>query len=295
MKILLTGANGFIGAHWIEKLALRGHTVLATGIGPSRLSLADPHRYQSLDITDKYLVDALIDSERPDAILHAAALSKPDRCEADQALALRVNLDATEHLLDAAARHACYFCFISTDFVFDGVKGMYREMDPPAPINFYGVTKWRAEQAVQRYPHAWSIVRTVSVYGPPVPGRPNLLSTVIEKLSAGEEYAVFEDQIRTPTYAGDLAEGVAELIQRKMKGIFHLCGEEVLTPYQMAVRVARHMGLDPTGIRPTTANQLTQPARRPAITGLQIDKAKKSIGFRPVSFEEGLHLSFPLR
>ncbi len=295
MKVLITGSNGFIGRHWVEQLLAVGVDVVATGLGPARVELSALAgcAYRSLDITDHREVVELLESERPDAILHAAAISKPDVCEQDQHLAERVNVAGTKNLLRGAEVLGAYFCFVSTDFIFDGVAGMYRESDSPAPINFYGQTKWWAEQLVQHYAHAWSIARTVSVYGPPITGRPNLLSIVVEKLTRGEPYSVVDDQFRTPTYAGDLAWGVACLIRNRHEGIFHLSGEEGMTPYQMAIRTARHVGLDPAALMRVTEDTFQQPARRPKRTGFVIEKAKRVLGYKPRSFDEGLCLSFP--
>ncbi len=295
MKVLVTGSNGFIGKHWIDQLQSMGAVVVATGSGAVRRDLqAVPGlSYRSLDITDPKAVNDLLRSEHPDAILHAAAISKPDVCEQDHSLAERVNVAGTRNLLAGAEGVGAYFCLVSTDFVFDGEIGMYRESDPPAPINFYGLTKLRAEQLVQQYSYAWSIARTVTVYGPPVSGRPNLLSIVVDKLSRGESYSVVDDQFRTPTYAGDLAWGVASLIQNRHDGIFHISGEEGMTPYQMAIQAARHVGLDPRGLLRVTADTFQQPARRPKRTGFVIEKAKRVLGFQPRSFAEGLQMSFP--
>ena len=293
MKVLVTGANGFIGRHWVEQLWEAGATPIATGSRPTPGICADLCRYRQLDITDEEAVRVCIQAERPDAILHAAAISKPDVCEHNHALADRVNVQGTKNLLDAAAEAACSFCFVSTDFVFDGARGMYAETDPPAPVNYYGHTKLQAEALVQSHQYHWSIVRTVSVYGQPVPGAANLLSIVAEKLQRRETYSVVDDQVRTPTYAGDLALAVANLILSQQQGIFHVSGEEVLTPYQMAIRTAAHLGLDTGLIRRVTAADFQQPAKRPPKTGFVIDKVKKAIGFHPRSFEEGLNLCFP--
>lgn len=295
MKILVTGANGFIGRYWIESLLQIGAQVVATGLGAARFDYSSEPRfvYRSLDITNAMDVESMLLQERPDAILHAAALSKPDDCERDPLRANRINLEATRQLLEAAAQLGSYCCYISTDFVFDGAVGMYTEADIPNPINHYGFTKWQAELAVQQYPHPWSIVRTVLVYGIPVPGRSNLLTMVADRLSQGETYSVVDDQFRTPTYAGDLADGVAQLIRKKEPGIFHLSGDEMMTPYAMAVRTATHLELDPAGILRVSESTFQQPARRPKRTGLDIQKARRVIGYNPRSFEEGLKLSFP--
>lgn len=175
---------------------------------------------------------------------------------------------------------------------FLGAYWLEAEDDRPAPVNHYGFTKWQAEKRVQAYPHAWSVVRTVLVYGKPVIGRPNLLSIVADRLKKGETYSVVDDQYRTPTFAGDLAWGVGKIVEGKHRGIFHLCGDEMMTPYEMALRTADHLGLDPSGIMRVSEATFNQPALRPQRTGLDIQKAKQVLGYQPCSFAVGLARSF---
>ena len=177
---------------------------------------------------------------------------------------------------------------MSTDFVFDGEKGMYKEEDVVQPVNYYGETKVKAEELVQQYEHNWSIVRTVLVYGKPFNKRNNILTIVREKLENGEDYAVFNDQVRTPTYAGDLAKAMVAMIEKNVHGIYNICGKDVLTPYEMAVATAAFLQLDTTLIKKITEKDFVQHAKRPLKTGLVIDKAKKDLDYQPLSFKEGL-------
>jgi dTDP-4-dehydrorhamnose reductase len=130
------------------------------------------------------------------------------------------------------------------------------------------------------------------VYGKPVTGKANLLTVVKEKLEKGEEYQVVNDQVRTPTYVEDLAAGIVSVIERKATGIYHLSGVDILTPYEIACRVADHLQLNKSLIKKVTAANFSQPARRPPKTGFIIEKARKKLGFHPVSFAEGLHRTF---
>lgn len=294
MTILVTGANGFVGYYLTEQLLQKGHTVLATGKGECRLPFASSpgFHYRPMDFTDPFAVHDVFEQFRPEAVVHAGAMGKPDECELEQWQAYLVNVEGTVTLLTNAAELQSFFVFVSTDFVFDGEKGMYTEEEPPAPISFYGKTKWEAEQAVQEYEHPWAIVRTVLVYGKPASGRSNILTVVKEKLEKGEPYNVVDDQVRTPTYVEDLAAGIAAILERKATGIYHLSGEEVLTPYAMACRAAAYLGLDASLIRRVTAADFSQPARRPPKTGFIIEKAKRELGFVPLSFTEGLKKTF---
>jgi dTDP-4-dehydrorhamnose reductase len=196
------------------------------------------------------------------------------------------------NLLVNAAELQSFFLFVSTDFIFDGESGMYKEEDEAKPVNYYGRTKLEAEELVKDYESDWAIVRTVLVYGKPLTGRSNILTIVKNKLEKGEVYNVVDDQVRTPTYVGDLAAGIVSILEKKAKGIYHLSGKDILTPYQMAIKTAQFLGLDPSLINRVTASNFTQPAKRPAKTGFDISKAKKEIGYDPISFDDGLVKTF---
>lgn len=295
MKILLTGANGFLGYYFTQQLLQQDHTVIATGKGESRLPFSvDGFIYEPMDFTDPYAVHDVFEKHQPDVVIHAGAISKPDDCEKDQWQAYITNVEGTVTLLTNAESYKSFFIFLSTDFIFSGEKGMYAEEDEAGPVNYYGQTKLEAEAAVKEYPFDWSIVRTVLVYGrPPHGGRGNILSVVREKLEKGEEYSVFNDQVRTPTYVEDLVSGIMVIINKKATGVYHLSGEEILTPYDMACRLADHLGLNKSLIKKVTAEEFIQPAKRPAKTGFDISKAKRKLDFQPISFEEGLKKTFP--
>lgn len=294
MKILITGANGFAGYYFVKKLLEQNHTVIATGKGECRLPFSDQPNfvYEEMDFTNPYSIDTVFYKHQPDVVIHSGAISKPDDCEKDQVMAYMVNVEGTVHLMMNAADYKSFFIFISTDFVFDGEAGMYKEEDERQPVNYYGRTKMEAEDAVRDYEHDWSIVRTVLVYGKPQAGRDNILTVVKNKLEKGEGYNVFDDQVRTPTYVEDIAIAIATIIEKKATGIFHISGDDVLTPYQMAIGAASFLNLDKSLLRKVVAADMPQLAIRPLKTGFNIDKAKKELDFRPTPFSEGLRKTF---
>ena len=294
MRILVTGANGFLGHYLCKQLIERGHEVIATGRGDCRLPFGDhtSFQYASMDFTDPFAVHDVFEKYHPDVVVHAGAMSKVDECEQNQWQAYVTNVEGTVTMLLNAEEQHCFFVFVSTDFIFDGEQGMYKEDDRPGPVNFYGKTKLEGEEAVKEYEFDWAIVRTILVYGKPVRGKANLLTIVKEKLEKGEEYNVVNDQVRTPSFVEDLAAGILSVIERKATGIYHLSGEDILTPYEMACQVADHLGFNKSLIKKVTVENFSQPARRPPKTGFIIDKAKKKLGYHPVSFEEGMQRTF---
>ena len=294
MKILITGANGFLGYYLTEQLLEKKFSVIATGKGECRLPFTHDKNFQylSMDFTDPFSIHDVFENIKPDVVIHAGAMSKPDECEANQMLAYLVNVEGTVQLLINAADIKSFFIYLSTDFVFDGERGMYREDDIPAPVNYYGRTKLEAEEAVKEYEFDWAIVRTVLVYGKNHSGHNNILKIVKEKLEKGEEYNVVDDQLRTPTYVEDLAKGIVSIVEKKATGIFHLSGKDILTPYQMAIKTSELLQLDNSVLKRVTASSFNQPARRPLKTGFVIDKARKELGYEPLSFDEGLKKTF---
>jgi dTDP-4-dehydrorhamnose reductase len=293
MKILVTGANGFVGHYLVKELLRTDHTVIATGKAESRLYFSgDNFFYEPMDFTDPFNVHDVFEKHQPDVVIHAGAMGKPDEVEKEQWQAYLVNVEGTVTLLTNAEECNSFFVYVSTDFVFSGNEGGYTEEDTPTPVNYYGRTKLDAEDAVKEYDGDWAIVRTVLVYGRPESGRSNILTIVKDKLTKGETYNVVDDQWRTPTYVEDLAHGIRLIIDQRATGIFHLAGKDKLTPFQMARQAAAYLGLDAELIKRVTAADFTQPAVRPANTTFNIEKARKQLGYEPVSFQEGLQKMF---
>lgn len=281
-----------MGHHLCVALCGADFRVVASGRGPARTPIHHPNLcYCNLDFTDPTAVKDAFALYKPSVVVHSGALSKPDDCERDKETADRINVAGTVHLLREAAACKAHFIFLSTDFVFSGREGSYKEDDPRAPVNYYGLTKLRAEDEVMRYPYPWTIARTVLVYGPSV-GRHNLVTLTAATLKDGKPLRIFNDQVRTPTYVGDLVDGLVAVIKQGATGIYHLSGEDVKTPYDVATETAQHLKLNANLITAITAADLKEPAQRPARTGFDIGKAKRELGFKPVSFAEGLHKTF---
>jgi dTDP-4-dehydrorhamnose reductase len=292
MKVFVTGANGLLGQHLIRQLVDEGKfNIHATGKGPSRLpyGLANGVTYHELDITDFKKSQALIEKISPHIIIHTAAITQPNDCATDKTTCWKTNVGATRTLIKAAQKTKSYFIFISTDFVFDGKEGPYDEHATANPINDYGESKLLAEEMVEMSDLHWAIVRTVFVYGGKVPGgRMNFINWVKDKLTANEKIKVVDDQLRTPTYVEDLAKGIILVLMKHAKGIFHISGKEMCSPYQLAIMVAEILNLNTSLIEKVTEETFKEPARRPKKTGFIITKAVKELGFVPLKLEEGL-------
>lgn len=292
MKVFVTGANGLLGQHLIRQLVNEGKfSIHASGKGPSRLPYGSANgvTYHELDITDFKKSQALIEKISPHILIHTAAVTQPNDCAMDKTRCWKTNVGATRTLIKAAQKTKSYFVFISTDFVFDGKEGPYDEHATPNPINDYGESKLLAEEMVEMSDLHWAIVRTVFVYGGKVPGgRMNFINWVKEKLTAGEKIKVVDDQLRTPTYVEDLAKGIILVLMKHAKGVFHISGKDMCTPYQLALMVAEILNLNSSLIEKVTAETFNEIAVRPKKTGFIITKAVKELGFVPLKLEEGL-------
>ena len=290
MKILITGSNGLLGQKLVHLLAQKADIqLIATSRGGNRLAFKNGYEYQEMDITNAQQVEEVIGKNRPDAIIHTAALTQVDDCELQKEDCWQKNVKALEYLADACEKYEVFLCHLSTDFVFDGEAGPYSEGDKPSPISFYGWSKYAAEEVVKRSKCSWAIVRTVLVYGIVEDmSRSNIILWVKNSLEANKPIKVVTDQLRTPTLAEDLAMGCWLIVNQKSEGIFHISGKDFLTPYEMAIKAADFFQLDKSLISQVDSSNFTQPAKRPPRTGFILDKAISVLGYNPVSFEEGI-------
>lgn len=292
MKIVVTGANGFLAQHLCIYLANKGFDCFAVSRGERRIPIATHIEYTSLDLTHQSLVHAYIHTIQPDVIVHVAAMSKPDECHVNRDACLLQNVTATAYLLDAAEKCASHFIYLSTDFIF-GEGGPHAEEDLPDPLNFYGESKLMAEKLVQDYAGPYTIVRPVFIYGKQWEGmRPSFIQWVQQQLQAGKPIKVVSDQLRTPTYAPDICKGIHRIIEAQKTGVYHLAGKDILSPYRMALMVARVLGLNQSLIEEVDSRSFPEPVRRSSKSGLKINKAFRELNYQPHSFEEALRKSF---
>ena len=244
-----------------------------------------------MDITDAGQVWEVIRDVRPEVIIHGAAMTQVDDCEIRREECWAANVTATANVLEAARKVDAHVIFVSTDFIFDGTRTLLDESAEPAPVNFYGESKAAAEKLVMAYPGKWSILRTVLVYGVTTDAsRSNIVLWARKSLEEGKEIRVVNDQWRTPTLAEDLASGCLAAAEHTATGVFHVSGSELMTPYDIAVAVALFFHLDDGLIKPVTSQEFRQTAARPLKTGFNIEKARKTWGYRPRRFEEGLRI-----
>jgi dTDP-4-dehydrorhamnose reductase len=294
MKILITGSNGLLGQKLVYALAGKdGIEVLATSKGANRISKKDGYAYQPLDITNRDEVFSVIQKFRPNCIINTAAMTNVDACENDKPGCDALNVDAVRHLTEASRGTSTHFIHISTDFVFDGESGPYREEDKPNPLSYYASSKLESEKVVMQSGLDWAILRTIIIYGVVDDvQRSNLVLWTKSSLEQNKDINVITDQFRSPTLAEDLADACILAMQKRATGIFHICGpeEDLDSIINLAAKVADFFGLDKSHIKPISSASLNQPAKRPPRTGFILDKARIELGYTPRTFVEGLKI-----
>lgn len=291
MKLLITGSNGLLGQKLVKHVLDKGtDQLVATARGKNRLPYPEnDYQFVPMDITNREQVLSVIKSHQPDVVIHTAAMTNVDTCEVDQENCWKQNVNAVMYLIEACQDTSAFLIHLSTDFIFDGEDGPYDEEAEPNPISYYGESKLAAERLLLDSDIQFSIVRTVLVYGIAHDmSRSNIVLWVKKSLEEGQQIKVVDDQLRSPTLAEDLAEGCYLIAEQRAQGVFNICGEDLLTPYEMALKTASFFDLDIATMERADASTFTQTAKRPPRTGLLIDKAKSELGYKPHSFDEGI-------
>jgi dTDP-4-dehydrorhamnose reductase len=289
MKILFTGSNGLLG----QKIAAATtqypeHSFLATARGANRVKNLGLASYASMDITDEKQTSEVIHAFRPDVIIHGAAMTHVDQCEEHKEQAYLLNVVGTKNIAKSAEFIGAHVVHISTDFIFDGKDGPYKEEAEANPLSYYGETKLEAEHIIAQLPY-WSILRTVLVIGMAEDlSRSNIVLWAKGALEKGSPINVVDDQFRTPTLAEDLAQGALLAATQRAEGVYNISGPDFMSIYQLVEFVAEHFGLSMETVTKVSSTTLNQPAKRPPVTGFDITKAREELGYKPHSFKEAL-------
>lgn len=294
-KILIVGANGFTGRRILDTLSGKAdYQVTGCSLHPDICPDTDSYRFVQADIHDDAAIRRLFEEIQPDIVINTSALSSPDYCENHREETDETNIHAAARLAKNCEHLGSRLIHLSTDFVFGGdTDRLYTEEDMPAPVNYYGRSKWESEQQVASLCSNYAVARIVVVYGQPLPGQHgNIVRLVADRLRSGQPIRVVNDQWRTPTFVNDVTQGVEQLISHPSNGLFHICGPECLTIADIACRVADVLRLDASLIQPVSTDEMQEATPRPRFSGLSIDKARRLLGYRPHSLDEGIRAMF---
>lgn len=247
MPVLVTGANGQLGHDLCQVFSEAGFQVIGTN-------------RQTLDLEQPEQIIQKIEQLQPKIIIHAAADTNVDQCEAQPERAFLVNALATRSIAVAAAKVGAKLVYFSTDYVFNGTKGVpYREWDTPAPMSSYGHSKWVGEEMVKSFAQQWFIVRTSWVFG--TNGR-NFIKTILNAAQEKESLQIVSDQLGSPTFSLDLAKFALELTNTQKYGIYHCTNTGYCSWYDLAKFALEERQLHIKLERTDTAS-LGRPAPRP--------------------------------
>jgi dTDP-4-dehydrorhamnose reductase len=285
MKFLVTGSAGLVGRQVIQDL-LQSYTDVYSCYNNSKPEdgIATP-----LDLTSPDSIIKVIDSTRPDVIVHLAAMTNVDLCETQKDLATKINSKSTAVIAEQAKKLGAFLVYVSTDYVFDGEKGMKKESDSTEPVDHYGKSKLEGENTVKEIATKWCIARTSTPYGIH-PKKKSFPIFIAENLKAGTPLDIITDQYTSPTYVPNLSRMLIEIASRNIQGILHVSGATRISRYDMAEMVAEKLNLDKKLLRPTNMADMNWTAKRPRDSSLDVSKATSLLKEKPMTVQQGLDL-----
>jgi len=291
-KILVTGSNGLLGQKLVNLFSrLNDFEVIAISRGNDRNETAKAYTYYSIDITDQQKLITLLENLKPNYIINCAAMTNVDQCEKERDKCDEVNVEALKTLVEAVNKNNSHLIHISTDFIFDGKNGPYSEDDEPNPINYYGLSKLKGEELIKESQIKFTILRTILVYGlVDNMSKNNIVSWIKNAVENERTITMVNDQFRMPTLVDDLADACLLAIQNSAYGVFNVSSSELLSIYELALDVAEAFNLDTSYIKSIPTSQLSQPAKRPSLTGFNLEKSEKFLKLPIAPFKNRLQV-----
>ena len=267
MKTLVIGGSGFVGYYIKEYFKCKS------------TSSIEKSGYQKLDITDTEEIKRVIEKDRPELVINSAAMADLDLYEKEVDKAAIINGQAVEWVSQNAQRINAKFVQISTDYVFDGEKGNYSELDTPNPINQYGKSKLVGELNALKYNGI--VLRIEMPYGINLAKNKNVFfESVLRNLSSGKEVNAAVDQIISPTFIEDIPMAIETLVSKDYKGIFHLASKEKLSRYDFVIKIAEVFGFNKNLVKKVSLDEFKFVARRPKKTSLNIAKISETFDIK---------------
>ncbi|KJR96493.1 MAG: dTDP-4-dehydrorhamnose reductase [Peptococcaceae bacterium BRH_c4a] len=272
MRVLITGAAGLLGRQAAKEYTARGFDVYALNKKELDISIYTSIKMAHINI-------------RPHLVINCAAFTNVDRAETEKEEAFTINGLGPRLLAAACRRHNSTLVQISTDHVFNGQsKSPYLISDPPDPVNLYGASKLMGEQGVRESGCRYYIIRTSWLFGP---GGKNFACAILKLARENSAIKVVNDQQGCPTYAPDLARGIADLVQTGIHGAYHYTNTGATSKYDFARKIIDTAGLK-TEVEPCRTSQFPRPARRPACSVLNPFPIQHVLGYTPPTWEDAV-------
>ncbi|MEL6438173.1 MAG: SDR family oxidoreductase [Cyanobacteria bacterium J06621_8] len=283
-KLLVTGASGFLGWNLCQ-IAQAAWEVYGTYFS-HEVKIPSAALFQ-VDLRDFGALDQLFQRVQPDAVIHGAAASKPNFCQTNPEESYKINVGVAVNVARLCGESRIPLAFTSTDLVFDGRNAPYKESDRISPINYYGEHKAIAEQKMQEIYPAVAICRMPLMFGAPSPVAGSMIQGMIANLEAGKTLNLFTDEFRTPASASAASGGLLLAIEKRVSGIWHLGGKEIISRYDFGSLLAEVFELPSGLIKPVKQADVKMIAPRSPDTSLDSSKAF-ALGYQPLSLREEL-------
>ena len=284
MKFLVTGSAGLVGRQVVKDLS-ETHEVFSC-YTKSEPEFGVPVK---MDLLNHERISNVLSEKNPDIVIHLGAMTAVDLCETQQDNALKINSQATEILAKECSKINSFMVYVSTDYVFNGNSGLYKENDATNPLGFYGKSKLLGEKSVQNFSSDWCIARTSTPFGLHTTKK-SFPIWVIENLQKQKQIDVLTDQFTSPTYVPSLSRMLIEISERRLTGIIHVAGASKISRYEMASLVSDKLDLDEKLLREISMNDLKWEAQRPKDSSLNVSKAISILNHKPQKIDHDVNL-----
>ena len=284
LKFLVTGSAGLIGRQVVKDLS-ETHEVFSC----YNKSKPEHGNIIKMDLLNHEMISNVMSEKKPDVVIHLGAMTAVDLCDAQQDNALKINSQATEILAKECSKINSFMVYVSTDYVFNGNSGLYKENDATNPLGFYGKSKLLGEKSIQNFSSNWCIARTSTPFGLH-PTKKSFPIWVIENLQKQKQIDVLTDQFTSPTYVPSLSRMLIEISERHLTGIIHVAGASKISRYEMASLVSDKLGLDGKLLREISINDIKWEAQRPKDSSLNVSKAISILNQKPQKIDHDVNL-----
>ncbi len=284
MRVLITGASGMLGHRLMIEAAKKNLEV--TGTYHCRPLKIKGCPSLPLEVTSINQVKKVLEKTKPQVVVHTAALTNVDYCEENPEEAFKINAEGTKNICQVCLEKGVKVVYISTDFIFDGKKGMYREDDLPKPLSVYAQSKLEGEKAVEKLPDF--LIFRCTIYGWHLDNQKSIPEWVISKLSCNKPIKAFADRIINPTYTGFLSSLILKSLEQNLSGIFHIGSQEPLTVFEFALKTAEVFSLDISLISKGKMSEASLKAKRPKNSSLNTKKIEKALNIKMPQVKKGL-------
>lgn len=277
--ILITGASGQLGMS-LKRIFNSKYEIIST-TGNNNPTGSSMH----LDVTNPMLFKEVIETTNPDLVINLAALTNVDLCEKNPELAYSINIGGMDNLVNAFKGPIIH---VSTDYVFDGEDGPYKEEDTTNPLNVYGLSKLESEKLLLDHSENSLVIRSNVLYDYSSKSEASFLNWVVDSLTQEKEINVVEDQWNNPTWTGSLAVVIDRAIDTQLTGLVHWGDGDLVSRFDFANKIADVFNLKKSLIKPILTSELNQTAKRPLKSGLKSDYAQNILNLEPPTIKECL-------